>query len=263
MSEKLNPPEKIVENINGATNRMEKVDRILGEYLKVHFAKGVSRFLAHMEDGESSVYSLKKDKKWGAKFAIQLVNASAEFETAWHCIRLSNIPACYRHSRVGVECIGFGVLLAIPRKQLQQLSPKLRFIKQLQKHEDKDIFDLFSPRIISRDPVKVIEPKIKGNYIIPVFLDASKKILKVDKIITESLDEAVDTVFHPSSHNSIHNFSYHFEAFSTETGKAGAMFSEDRAATLKKAAENIANLTHNLSAILDSTYSYLNQHSKN
>lgn len=205
-----------------------------------------------------ALLELKKDNNWGAIFAIQLVNASAEFETAWHSIRLSNVPACYRQSRVGLECIGFSILLAIPENELKQLSSKLRLVKQMKKYSDKTLFELFSPKFIKENRTQpILKPKILGNYIIPAFFEASEKIIGIEKPLIENLKIITEHTFHPSSHNSMHNFAYHFEAFSTEKGKAGAMFSEKRSDTLIKAAENLGNLTHILADIMDSTYDYL------
>src|SRR5437868_2724974 len=133
----VNPPEAVLRNLNRAPERMRMVDGVLGPDVAREFAEGVSRILEHANPKNGAITNCVLDNTLRAHIAIKLLSAAAELETAWDVLRLPNVSAAYRTTRVASEFVGLAVLYAMPRATLMTMSKSEetgRFLKRLKEN---------------------------------------------------------------------------------------------------------------------------------
>ena len=249
MSETLNPPERVIDNILTASARMSRVDEVLGKQRLQRFAQRISRILTHIEPSADGLCKVVKDKDTQVEIVIQLINAATELETAWNVIRLGNIPASQRQGRVASELVAVAVLMALPTSTLRSLPRKVPLARCLQDHPDKTVVDCYKPVIENRNEFQVAEPLLMATQFFASFLMVAETLLGIPKQTVEAIRDYRKQVQHPASHGTADLFSYHFEAFGG--GAAGAVFDKKRVESYILAADELSNITHLLADILD------------
>ncbi len=261
---RLNPPERILRSIASVSGRMSAVDEALGISRRQRFAELISDFLVHTEPSTQHVYDLLPKPK-GALVCMYLISSATEFETAWNVIRLANVQASFRQSRVAGELAAFGVLLAIPRTALETLSKNLDFVQCLKKNPGCDINDLWRPaiKVQGRKTIKK-SPRLRGSAIYPAFLAAARDLLGLPQSVVENLREYQKSVQHPAAHSSVEVCYSHYENFEnyTEQSKAGAFFAPDRTQTYQDAADDLINLVDWMENLMRLTEQYLADNGK-
>lgn len=249
MSNILNPPERVIDNIQTASARMSRVDEVLGEQRLQRFAQGISRILTHIEPSADGLCKAVEDKDTQVEIVIQLINAATELETAWNVIRLGNIPASQRQGRVASELVAVAVLMSLPASTLRSLPRKVPLACCLQDHPDKTVIDCYKPVAKDRNGLQVVEPLLMTTQFFTSFLMVAETLLKIPKQTLEAIRDYRKQVQHPASHGTAELFSYHFEAF--RGGAAGAVFDKKRVESYVLAADELSNITRLLADILD------------
>jgi hypothetical protein len=231
---------------------MEKVDRVIGGDRLLLFAEAISDTMMHLEEDESSLCGCMP-RSQGAQVVVQIICAVTELETAWNNLRLSNVPAAHRQSRVAMECLALSVLMALPRRDLERLPKKLDFSKIILANPVKSIKDLISPGLsLQGQLLRREEPPLRGSAIYPAFLAAARDLLGLPVEVVENFRTYQRQVQHPASHASFDNFMRHFDAFVAE-GRAGAFFTPERAETYCRVADDLINIATWMSEILEKT----------
>ncbi len=252
----LNPPERVISNIQTVTNRMSSVDEILGKQRLEYFAHGISRILSHIEPSIENLSKVVENKEIQTEIVILLINAATELETAWNVIRLCNIPASQRQGRIASELIAMIVVMSLPVPTLKSLPRKIPISRCLQDHPDKTVIDCYKSVSQSKsDKLLVTEPLLKATEFFSSFLMVAETELNIPIHIVEMLRNYRKQVQHPASHGSEELTSYHFEGF--QGGAAGTIFDKKRKNSYILAADEIGNIAHLLADILDIVTNYL------
>jgi hypothetical protein len=249
LSNILNTPERVIDNIRRTSARMSRVDNALGDQRLQHFAQGISRILMHIEPSADGLCSVLEDSDTQVEIVIQLINAATELETAWNVIRLGNVPASQRQGRVASELVAVAVLMALPTSDLRNLPRKVPIARCLQANPGKTVIDCYKPTIKDGDESQAVKPLLMTTDLFTSFLMVSETLLKIPKQTVESIRNYRKQVQHPASHGTAELFSYHFEAF--RSGPAGAVFDEERVESYAFAADELSELAHLFADILE------------
>lgn len=258
MDERENNPDRIITNLLTTSSRMDKVDETLEESTMEDLAEALSRILRHGDTSKGAVCGELSSKRLAADVCIQIFNAAAELETAFHAVRLCNVPASFRQARVGAECIGSAILMALPMEEVRQMSGRVKLLEVLESNPGHSIADLFvtpRPRIQGKK-VQRVQPKIKANMILPAFVKALDQILGFDSAQTNELWQYILQVYHPAAHGATDNTAFHFEGLGPDR-KVGLWFSEERVPTFRFAARNVVLTVDLMADFLDATATHL------
>jgi len=257
MNNLLNPPQRVINNIQTATSRMRKMDKVLGVNRVQKFAQEVSRILYHTEPTGDGLCSVIESHDTKTEIVIQLINTATELETAWNVTRLGNIPASQRQGRVAHELIAVTVLMALPSSSIKGLPPEVPLARCLQKYPNKTVVDCYKNIVKEKGVVRKVDPLLKTTDFFTSFLMTLELLLNVSDEIVEAIRTYRKKVQHPASHGSRELFAYHFEAFDGRA--AGAVFSQDRISSYVHAADDVINISCQLADILDLVVNYLRE----
>lgn len=252
----LNPPERVIQNIQSTPTQMKRVDEILGEQRLLHFAQGLARLLAHVESSSGSLCGAMKDRGTRTDVMMQIINAATELETGWNVIRLANIPASQRQGRVAFELIAVAVLAVLPLPTLKNLPREVHLARCLQDNPDKTVIECYRPTLKDKGNTQVAEPLLDATKFFSSFLDIAERLLGIPKQSVDEIRAYRKQVQHPASHGTAELSSYHFEAFQ-HGGAAGTVFDKRRSESYILAADKLGNLAHLLADILDHVTHYL------
>ena len=259
MSDVLNTPERIVDNIQAACRIMREVDGIVDNEKLREFAVGVSRILAHTQPSQNGLCSIVADEDAQFEIFVQVFNSATELQTAWNCLRLANVPASQRQGRVAMESIGMAIVFSLPVSVLLRvLPPKDRLAKWLRDHPDKTAIDAYKPLARSEDEPQHMGPEVMATQFFNSFLKMAEGELQLPADTVRGMREYRTWVQHPASHASAQLYTYHFETL--VSGAAGALFDPERADTYAEAANDLTDIARLLADILDWVTHYLAAH---
>lgn len=247
----LNPPDKILKNLNDAPERMRVVDRWLGPEVASRFAAALSSLLRHIEPETGGLVDLFADKSVQAEFVIQIVNCATELEAAWNSIRLSNIAAARRNLRVALELIAVAVLMCLPLDQIRKLPSKLTLVKYLQHHPDATVSSAYSVVVEFEDGIPIAKVPIQATEFFTAFVAAGQEILAIPSELMDGLKSYRKNVLHPASHGSADLLAYHFKGFESTNWHAGAVLDPSRRDSLIETAIEVAGVAEILVKFLD------------
>lgn len=256
MSHRLNPPERILKNIETAPLTLARVAEAIGAEQLILFAEALALLADHVQPDERTLVGSIRDKRLAADIVMHLVSAATEFETAWNTLCLANIPATHRQGRVATECVALAVMLSLPTHDLLKLSGRLVFVRRLKEDPTKPLAELISPtlRRVGKQRQK-IEAPIRGPAVMEAFLRAAHDLLEIPPRRVEELRAYRDMIQNPSSHGSVETNSYHFQNY--DGGPVGSAFRVDRIDSYRHEAEQLTNLVQLCSDLLDASARYL------
>jgi hypothetical protein len=256
MSDMLNTPERVIDNISAASGIMRAVDGLVGDERLRGFAVALSRVLAHTQTSGSGLCSVVPNGDARLEIFVQVFNAATELQTAWNCLRLANVPASQRQGRVAMESIGIAIVFCLPLSVLlEELPTKHHLAKWLRSHPDKTAIDAYKPQLKSEDEPQDTGPAVLATQFFSSFLSVAEVELQMPAETVQGMREYRKWVQHPASHGSAELSAYHFQTLLS--GAAGALFDPERADTYVNAADDLSQIAHLLADILDWATHYL------
>lgn len=238
-------------NIDGAPQRMMRMDSILGMERLLAFAETISDLLVHTESAGAGLARLGAADGTDAIVCAYVIIAATEFEAAWNMLRLANVPGAFRQSRVGAEAVAGATMLALPMSYLDHLPEGNPVTRALQEHPDTTLERLMAPSLVEADGITEYVPApLRATQVYRAFTMLLKVVAGIDTAQRESLQQFREDVQHPASHGSRDLMAYHFQGFGQDqTLRAGAYIDETRYGTYRLAADSIIELIRNLNAI--------------
>ncbi|MFC1547334.1 hypothetical protein ACFL5M_02285 [Candidatus Neomarinimicrobiota bacterium] len=241
---RLNPPARVIANIDSAPQRMLRMDEILGANRLLRFAEAVSNLLVHIEPSAGGLARLASINGTGAIVCVFVMNAATEFESAWNMLRLANVPGTLRQSRVGSELVAAATLLALPGVYLGHLSADNPVAKARTKFPEATLADLMKPTLNdTARGAEYLPARLLATQVFRGFTMLLDDIDTVDQSEIEMLQRYRADVQHPASHGSRDLMAYHFEGFGKGVAqKAGAYIDASRHDTYQDTADSLIHL---------------------
>lgn len=252
MSNLLNTPERILRGILAGGDRMGQVDTVLGDERLLRFCEAVSRLTVHQEPRGAGLTSIAAADGTGAMVCLYVLNAVAELDTAWHLVRLGNVPASQRQGRVAAEALAAAGLLACPRQFLLGMPSDIGAVGLLKNRSDSTIESLLKTALDGeRDDATYVPPALSATQTYASFIRLLGHLDAAPAQDLAMLQQYRTEVQHPASHGTFDLTLYHFEGIrEQEAPRSGAFFDVNRAGTYIKAAEDLIGLTDTFTSIL-------------
>lgn len=247
---RVNPPEAILRNLERAPDRMRMVDEVLDPDVARNFAEGISQILEHANPIGKTLASKIAPGDLRTHACIKLLAAAAELETAWDDLRLPNMSASHRSTRVACEFVGLAVLYSMPRAALIDLplGNDRRLKNCLLKNPTMRLDEMYEVRRAEDAPL------LPGPTILPAF-HAVADLVQAPTDSVESLRRHLKEVQHPASHASTQGWLDQIRG--APSGMAGLRFDPSEAQLYRDTASELMNLTLVLATILDRVTDYL------
>lgn len=259
MSKYLNTPENIEAGLLTVDTRIKLIEQAIGYDEISKLSKGIAEFLFHMQIEEPSLNSIVSPNEKQSHIAICLLNASCEIQTAYHVLTVGNVPGVFRQCRLIHEYIAAVIFLSVPREViLHQLSPKKhKLVNKLTENPNSDFWDLYKSNIKTMGKsVQRTDPVIKGNLLLPPYLDFLRNCIELDQKELNWLSNQVKHVLHPTSHGSIEMLPFHFGTVAEE-GKGGINYSPNKVSMYQEGMSYLIWTVHFLTRVLDLTRSFI------
>lgn len=251
MTEALNPPSRVRNNLETASIRMQKVDMYIAEETLTLFTVSTSRILEHTEVKAGTINN-HLPKPIALEMTLLLISAASELETAWNVLRLANVPASRRQGRVAEELVALAVLVAVPIHVLQSLPSRFGLKRVIDENPGRAVSELYRPKIKKQGRKTIVtDPPLKAKDIYPAFLRICTQYLGFSDKVVQNFREYREKVQHPASHASVDTWVLHFEGFDAGSSRAGAWFNKERGSSYTQASEDLANLSGWMAKILD------------
>jgi len=258
MKDYLNTAENIKAGFLSVDKRIRQIEEAIGEDRIESFSQRVADFLFHMQTESPSLNSIIETREKQSTIAISILNASCEIETAFHILTIGNIPAIYRQCRLCHEYTSSIIFMSLPRKFIvTDLSEKHNLVKKFKENPSLNFWDLYKSSFKKMgDNVQRIDPIIKGNSLLPPYLEFLREHLPHEESEMTWLSTQVKHVLHPTSHGSIEMLPYHFGTLDKD-GKGGLNYSSNKIEMYKEGMDYILWNIEFLVRTLDMTRQFI------
>ncbi|MCP9293005.1 hypothetical protein [Gracilimonas sediminicola] len=258
MREYLNKAENIEKGFLSIDKRIKQIEEAIGYDKIKELSQDIADYLFHMQVDEPSLNSIISSREKQSQIAICILNASCEIESAYHLLTTGNVPAIYRQCRLIHEFSAVAIFLSIPKKDLlEYLSEKNNLIKKINDNPNSDFWDLYKSSYKKMgSKFQRVDPIIKGNILLPPYLEFLRKCLPLSPKDTTWLSTQVKHVLHPISHGSIEMLPFHFGTVK-EDGKGGINYSSNKIEMYQGGIEYIIWTTKFLSKVFELTRSFI------
>lgn len=258
MSEYLNAPENIEKGFLSIDKRIKQIEKAVSYKKITELSQLVANFLFHMQVEEPSINSIIKSQKNQSHNAICILNASCEIETAYHLLTVGNVPAVFRQCRLCHEFVAVVIFQSVSRDVLlENLSTKHNLVKKLSENPDTDFWDLYKSSIkMMGKNVQRFDPVIKGNLLLPPYLEFLRKCLPLEQAVVTWLSTQIKHVLHPISHGSIEILPFHFGT-ANKDGKGGINYSPNKVELYQDAMDYLLLTVTYLNKVLELTRAFI------
>ena len=258
MRDYLNKPENIEKGFLSIEKRIKKIEEAVGYERITELSQLTADFLFHMQVEEPSINSIISTKEKQSHIAICILNASCEIETAYHLLTVGNVPAVFRQCRLSHEFTAAVIFHSVPKRVLlKKLSLKNNLVKKLSENPDVDFWDMYKSSFKKMgSKFQRVDPIIKGNLLLPPYLEFLRKCLPLSPQEVTWLSTQVKHVLHPTSHGSIEMLPFHFGT-AKEDGMGGINYSPNKVEMYQDAMEYLLWTVKFLNKLLDLTRSFI------
>jgi len=254
----LNKPENIEKGFLSIDKRIKQIEEVLGYEKIAELSQDIADYLFNMQVEDPSLNSIISTQEKQSHIAICILNASCEIETAYHLLTVGNVPAVYRQCRLFHEFTAVVIFLSVPKSiLLKKLSSKNNLIKKLSENPNNDFWDLYKSSFKKMgSEFQRVDPVIKGNLLLPPYLEFLRKCLPLSPQETTWLSTQIKHVLHPISHGSIEMLPFHFGT-ARKDGKGGINYSPNKIEMYQEAMEYLLWSTKFLNNVLELTRSFI------